>query len=73
MTLAAGDATGDGRPDLALGFMDLGVVDPAQAHRGAPLTSWVTLWRNSGHHETPDRPGTADVIDWRGAPPDPAR
>lgn len=63
MTMAAGDATGDGRPDIALGFMDLGVVDPAQAHRGPPLTSWVTLWRNLGMTGPPE-PAATDTIDW---------
>ena len=65
MTVAVGDATGDGRPDLALGFMDLGVVDPAQAHQGAPLESWVTLWRNLGAGGSPTRAAEAEVIDWR--------
>ena len=65
MTVAAGDATGDGRPDLALGFMDLGVVDPAQAHAGDPLTAWVTLWRNRAGTITPAPADPADIIDWR--------
>jgi FG-GAP-like repeat len=68
MTMAVGDATGDGRPDIALGSMDLGVVDPAQAHRGPPLTSWVTLWRNLGATRPSPRPGDAQVIDWRATP-----
>ena len=66
MTMAAGDATGDGRPDIALGSMDLGVVDPAQAHRGPPLTSWVTLWKNMGV-TGPPTPARVEVIDWRAA------
>jgi hypothetical protein len=66
MALAAGDATGDGRPDLAIGFMDLGVVDPGQAHQGAPLTSFVTLWRNLGAQAFTDQPREGEVIDWRG-------
>jgi hypothetical protein len=74
MTVAVGDATGDGRPDLALGLMDLGVVDPAQAHRGTPLESWVTLWRNLGAGGPPTRAAEVPVIDWRaGARSDPAR
>jgi FG-GAP-like repeat len=64
MTMAVGDATGDGRPDIALGSMDLGVVDPAQAHRGPPLTSWVTLWRNLGVEGPPVTPPDSGVIDW---------
>lgn len=63
MTMDAGDATGDGLPDIALGSMDLGVVDPAQAHRGPPLTSWVTLWKNLGK-TGPAGPAARDTIDW---------
>jgi hypothetical protein len=65
MTMAAGDATGDGRPDLAVGSMDLGVVDPRQAHRGPPLTAWVTLWRNLSVNGARGA-APADTIDWRG-------
>jgi hypothetical protein len=64
MTLAAGDATGDGRPDLALGLMDLGVVDPGQAHQGEPLSSHVSLWTNQGASEASAVAGEAAVIDW---------
>ncbi len=71
MTLAAGDATGDGRPDLALGFMDLGVVDPAQANRGPPLTDWVSLWRHQG--AAASQQDAAPVIDWRQTAPDSGR
>lgn len=71
MTVAAGDATGDGLPDLALGFMDLGVVDPGQAHRGEPLTSHVSLWRNLGPGGSEVPPGAAEVIDWRREAPRP--
>lgn len=48
MTLAAGDITGDGRPDLAAGWMDLGVADTAQAFQGPSMDRWVTLWLNGG-------------------------
>ncbi len=65
MTLAGGDFTGDGRPDFAVGSMDLGVVDPAQAHTGAPLTAFVTLWRNGGAASEARTSAGSDVIDWR--------
>ena len=64
MTLAAGDATGDGQPDLVLGLMDLGVLDPGQAHRGEPLSSYVTLWTNRGSAAAPVATGGVAVIDW---------
>jgi hypothetical protein len=67
MTMAAGDATGDGRPDFAVGWMDLGIVDPRQAHTGEPLTSLVTLWRNLGAQGSSPAPADEDVIDWRAA------
>ncbi len=67
MTLAAGDATGDGRPDFAVGWMDLGIVDPQQAHTGDPLTSLVTLWQNLGAQDSSAAPDNDAVIDWRAA------
>ncbi len=66
MTMAAGDATGDGHADLALGLMDLGVVDTLQSRPGPPATSWVTLWRNGGRRPRGGAP-PADTIDWRRA------
>ncbi len=65
MAMAVGEATGDGRSDLAVGFMDLGVVDPRQAHRGEPLSSFVTLWRNLGMRGPATRTEDVEVIDWR--------
>ncbi len=65
MSLAVGDFGGDGLQDFAVGLMDLGVVDPAQAHTGAPLTSWVTVWRNVGAAVPAGAYREADVIDWR--------
>jgi len=65
MALAAGDATGDGQPELAVGFMDLGVVDPSQAHPGEPLTSFVTLWRNLGVRSPAIQTEDVEVVDWR--------
>jgi hypothetical protein len=65
MAMAAGDATGDGWPELAVGFMDLGVVDPRQAHQGEPLTSFVTLWRNLGVRGPVTRTEDVEVVDWR--------
>jgi hypothetical protein len=74
MTLAAGDLTGDGLPDFAVGSMDLGVVDPPQAHEGDPLSSFVTLWRNLGVRDPGAASGAEDVIDWReGLRPDSVR
>ena len=69
----AADLNRDGRPDLALGFMDLGVVDPGQAHRGEPLASYVTLWQNLGPGGPVEPPEEAAVIDWRRGAPDPGR
>ena len=67
MTMAAGDFTGDGRVDLALGQMDLGVVDPSQAHQGDPLSSFVTIWRNVGSTDGEVPPSDAR-IDWMRGP-----
>ena len=68
MTVAAGDVTGNGRPDIALGLMDLGVVDPQQAYRGQPLTAWVSLWRNAGVEGGAAGAPEGEVIDWRAGP-----
>lgn len=65
MALAAGDVTGDGRPDFAVGWMDLGFADPEQAEP-AKLARWVSLWRNQGAgDDPPGNPEAPDVIDWR--------
>lgn len=73
MTLAVGDATGDGRPDVAVGLMDLGVVDPRQARPGPPLEAWVRLRLQAGNTgpASPLPPDTP-ILDWR-APPDTVR
>lgn len=67
MTVAAGDPDGDGRTDLAVGWMDLGVVDEEQARRGEPVTPWVTLWMNRGTREDADTGEEPPVLDWSAA------
>jgi hypothetical protein len=71
MTLTAGDLTGDGRADFAVGWMDLAFADTLQAHRGEPLRDWVTLWRNRGARPATDAPPRDALIDWSSPVPAP--
>lgn len=77
MSLTAGDVTGDGLPDLAAGWMDLGVADTAQAFQGPSMDRWVTLWLNEGERQDsgerdgatggecePGSDGCSQVIQW---------
>jgi len=65
MTLDAGDVTGNGVPEIVLGWIDLGVVDPGQANPGVPLEPFVTWWRSRAVSEAGRSAGSAgEGVDW---------
>jgi hypothetical protein len=64
MTVDAGDLTGNGATDFAVGWIDLGFADPEQAHTGAPLRDWVTIWQHAGPHPENASGAARDTIDW---------